>query len=53
MIISLNVLGFEIFTLAFGQVDNGFEFISNTALDTDIEDDEEEPIAFGFQGVNQ
>lgn len=53
MIISLNVLGFELFTLAFGQVENGFEYLSNASLDTDLADDDEEPMAFGFQGANQ
>lgn len=50
MIVSLNVFGFEVFTLALGRVTEGFEYVSNNALDTEIEDDEDETIAFGFQG---
>lgn len=48
MILSLSLFGTEIFTLAFGRVNEGFEYISNASIETELEHDEEEPMAFGF-----
>lgn len=52
MLISLRLFGFDVFQFHVGcpVYDEGGEFVSNTALDTELSDDEPVEIAYGFAG---